>query len=247
MKFAPAIAGKDEAQRVNRSIFCGYQEAMWACEELADGPLGMLQTAYLRTAAAHHEAGHAVVGYALGLGLPSVSLRYIQQGRNTSFGGLVPCSKTWVDGLILELLRYRQSRPNNWRGRAVSDAVSSAAGPAAERKFCIETETPLRLSRSAESDHERIDLLGKTMGKARFALRRFAWRRAQLAIEHPAVWDAISEIAQWLDEAISCNDRCFDDDVLHGFSMTMAGATARSIARRNGVRPGLRLWPESGL
>jgi hypothetical protein len=231
----------DEGKAYRARLFCDYREGMFAREELAEGFPGTLQWIYMLNAVAHHEAAHAVTSYALGHGILSVSLSYLEKNGSVAYGGVAVCSKEWTAALNRYLHRHLDGRSNRLRARAMSDAVATAAGPAAERKYCLAQGLPLRALGSADGDHKRIDGLGKALGNARFALQRCAWRRAQLALERPEVWAATGEIADWLHEEMT-NDRRFEEEGDRDFSVTMSRNRASAICRKHGVRPGMRLW-----
>src|SRR5437016_4402532 len=68
---------------------CSYEEGMFAHEDLAsDAMLRDFQIVSVLDAAAHHEAGHAVVSYALGHGCSRIELRELRQGDSVSHGGV---------------------------------------------------------------------------------------------------------------------------------------------------------------
>jgi len=71
---------------------------------------------------------------------------------------------------------------------------------------------------------------------ALLAYRRLVWRRAQLALESPAIWGAVETLAMVLNELYWP-----DSEEVGEHECTMPGATARAIIRRAGVHPGIEL------
>jgi len=71
---------------------------------------------------------------------------------------------------------------------------------------------------------------------ALLAYRRLVWRRAQLALESPAIWGAVETLAMVLNELYWP-----DSEEVGEHECTMPGATARAIIRRAGVHPGMEL------
>ena len=99
----------------------------------------------------YHEAGHAVLGYALGDGLTQIELSEVvaltDSGKLISVGGLC-ASRRYVDLKI-----YSRIRRRILDDRVVGSAVEIAAGPAAERKFNILNNQRQRLLGGSAGDH----------------------------------------------------------------------------------------------
>jgi hypothetical protein len=194
---------------------------------------------------AFHEAGHAVAEYALGLGCPQISLticisddgehqpRHLTAcaGGNVLYGGAASSNKR-TNRRVDRLMRRGIFGPE-----VLAYGIATAAGPAAERKFCLANGLPLNILAASGSDHEIIDSVAMQLeefgGRNRFAYRRMVWRRAQLALENETIWQAVSVLA----DALICDPRELDDPGVH--PQAMPGATARAIMRRHGVFPGI--------
>jgi hypothetical protein len=68
-----------------------------------------------------------------------------------------------------------------------------------------------------------------------WAFPRLVWRRAQLALEHPMVWSAVSALAEhlWWNWP--------DDEDVREHKYICPGARVRSIIRATGMRPSMEL------
>ncbi len=122
----------------------------------------------------YHEAGHAVLGYALGDGLTRIELSEVitltDSGKLISVGGLC-ASRRYVDLKI-----YSRIRRRILDDRVVGSAVGIAAGPAAERKFNILNNQPQRLLGGSAGDHTGTSWIHLD---PYFDIQEEAWRQAQ--------------------------------------------------------------------
>lgn len=178
------------------SIFCNYWNGMFACE-----PPHEYEAFFASTVTAHHEAGHAVAAYVLGLGIGrrGVGIRETYK----------PAEKTFSSGGVVFSTKAERRRVKALLKRGTYDpilakvAIASAAGPAAELKHCRQVGAPARTLGASEGDHNMISCIGKNVLDRspyfRSALERFAWHQAQLLLEQPPVWDAVCYLAGWLD------------------------------------------------
>ena len=114
---------------------------------------------------------------------------------------------------------------------ALALGINICAGPAAERRFRIESGLPLAMLDATQGDHHQIDNgYAKRLGQSRFAFLRAAWARAQKAIECDPIWNSINDVAEALELP--------EWPEGPGVERTeLPGSLVRSIARRRGVRP----------
>ena len=124
----------------------------------------------------HHEAGHAVLAYALGFGADEVVVRDDGSGEFMS-------RKTWRQLIGMEA--------------AVADAVVIAAGPVAHRKFCDLTEWPY--VDGSSGDVQIIREIADEIERDPRALLTLAWRLAGRALNDPTMWRAV----EWLAAALA--------------------------------------------
>ncbi len=213
------------------NTFCSYDKGMFSAEEWAQ--TSGLETAFEFEAACFHEAGHAVIGYLLGQGCSSVSVAvsyvYDFAGRPTGvgYGGMARESRAFIRKVNKDLAVGR------FTGVLARYGISVAAGPAAERKFRIETEMPLRLLGATEGDHRQINTVSKILeahGRSSFAYKRLVWRAAQRLMAVPNIWSCVSHLAGELYERADFRE---DKDAIY----TVSGRTARAIMKRWQVTP----------
>jgi hypothetical protein len=186
-------------------------------------------------ATACHAAAHAVLSYALGFGVESVSvgvtigesegqktytLRGEYRGNTARFNRLVPEGKDVAYSPII-----------------LSADVIRAGGPAAERKYYIEQGAPNSTLGASERDHDSIDGVGRALqfygSRNPFAYRRLVWRQAQAALENETIRCAVTCLARELFDLFPETD----DLVEH--NGTMRGKEAVAIVRAVGVKPGI--------
>lgn len=202
-----------------------YSHEEWPAEHL------ILAHAYEREATCYHEAGHAVVGWWLGLGLTKASV-YAAVGTapdgnpGYSYGGLVTFNarKAAALGRAIDAGAYCRE--------ALVHGVVSCAGPAAEYRFRQDTGTPQRLLGGGHGDHHDVDAVGKRLeefsDRGRFAYRRLVWRHAWAAVNRDDLWPAIVSMADALKWGF---DEAEPEKVAeHGFALE--GRAASAIVRR---------------
>jgi hypothetical protein len=136
-----AAAGRHRGRPV--SLFCSYEEGMWPREALPDNR-GFLSLCWDNLqATAHHEAGHAVVSDALGHGCNRIELiEGRPESKTVEISGAAYPAIEAHRRVKREQMNLLEGRPFDLRMLIISGIVS-AAGPAAERKFCLEEDTPL--------------------------------------------------------------------------------------------------------
>jgi len=172
--------------------YCSYDEGMFSVQKRALPSLFDVYSEF--QTACFHEAGHAVVGYLLGQGCSSLSVRVEysidSEGRphGLAYGGMARMSRAamrWVN---------QDLRVGQLTSALVNYGVSVAAGPAAERKFRIEAGLPLCALYTAQGDRTSIDAVAKKLeanGRSRSAFQKMVWHRAQSLLRVPSVWGCV--------------------------------------------------------
>jgi hypothetical protein len=184
-----------------------------------------------------HEAGHAVVSYALGHGCSRISLstHTLEHQGCTAF--------TW-DGVFFP--RTPKSLKPNAVAWAVANGIATAAGPAAElaiRLHCDRPVNPVQGNRRNSRDDALITEISGAFSAAPrgdSAYREGVWRKAQEAIANPKIMTAIIAVAAELNE----NYWHAPSECLGTRTNTMPGATARAIMRKEGIIPGMLTPPQ---
>lgn len=210
---------------VNRETFCTYEEGMLANEAALD-PDGFdtYPLAIGLEAARHHETAHSVLAFACGFCASPITLLV-----RRSYDGILQYGGWATAGgsdRAISLRRYSR--------RVFACGVECAAGPAASRKFCIETGAPIRAS--GLDDHRTLTRIGDGLSvfarRDGRAFRRLVWRSAQRMLEDPAIWAAVRNLAGELSYP--------DLDVIEpgDYTETMPARIVRTIARAAGVRRG---------
>jgi hypothetical protein len=179
-----------------------------------------------------HEAGHAVIGYWLGLGCAQIELMASPRGDDmVAYHGAVHQARATLARANARL------KVGRYCAELLADAIFSAAGPAAERKHCLAVGQPIRALLYASGDHAAIENVSKRIAYVegrrwtRDAFCRLAWRRAQLALEDPTIWSAVGAVAERLNDMWGW----MEDE--GSPQASMPGDEARAIMRRAGVRP----------
>ena len=214
-------------------LFCAYHVGMFANEPLKDSPLAYSPLAcfFEAQATSFHEAGHAVMAYALGLGCTRIELNATIKGDRVGYHGAAHSNRAAVQRCNRRLVEGR------YCPELLAEGIFTAAGPAAERKHCLEAGWPIRALHFATGDHESISNIAKRLewigGRNRDAFRRLVWRQAQLSLEVETIWQAVCEVAERL------NDLWTEMEGDDATKATMPGAEARAIMRRAGVRAGM--------
>jgi len=214
-------------------ILCDYDTGMFALEP-HDEPVAHDMLAHLieQQKAAYHEAAHAALSHALGHGLSSISLMttIIEQDGRKTIGYHGKTGAKWGTGRVT--ISYHS--PRQFLPVALVSGIVTAAGPAAERKYCLLNHLPVRVQLAAEGDHviiERLAVKLEREGRSRAAFHRFIWRRAQLALEDPTIWGAVTELGETLN-----NSYWPGSSDVGKHRCTMPGEEARDILEAAGVR-----------
>ena len=179
-----------------------------------------------------HEAGHAVVSYALGHGCSRISL----STHTFEHHGFVAFS--W-DGVFFP--RKPKSLKPNAVAWAVANGIATAAGPAAElaiRLHCDRPVNPIQGNRRNSRDDALITEISgafATAPRGDSVYREVVWRKAQEAIANRKIITAIMVVAAELNE----NYWHAPSECLGTRTNTMPGATARAIMRKEGIIPGM--------
>ncbi|MCB4767845.1 hypothetical protein LGR54_04450 [Ancylobacter sp. Lp-2] len=195
---------------------------------------------YLETVC-HHEAAHAVTMYAMGNLLESVGVcaNYAPDAsgkKSVCYSGLArPRSRKGA---------HRVSIDFDYRALHFKLGVTLAAGPAGERRHCIEREKPIRLLIASEGDHHGIDSIVRTLfarGRDGYAFQRLVWRAAQRIVAKPTVWKAICDVGDELFNIAADAEEAEDGNIW----AYIEPGDVYSICRRNGVTRGM-LLPSAG-
>ena len=182
-----------------------------------------------------HEAAHAVMFYALGFGLVKVAL---VRGEVPDFDGkfIVVSGVRCEERITKPVLRRIYAGVLD--DETVAWGVTSAAGPAAERKLRLVMGLPLGMKTYAKGDHANIMKVARVLGKAGHdsrAYREEVWRQAQAAMEDPAVWNAVNALAGKLRRYWPTAEEV---EAHGGWDIgVMRGPRARQIIEQAGVRP----------
>jgi hypothetical protein len=220
-------------------LFCGYDTGMFTIEpwqnSLAEDSFAEVGS---MAQAGYHEAGHAVLQYAMGAGPSRVQLRVtIKKDADgdlfIAHGGVSYLSKNWHERA------NRYACAGEYHPLIVCIGTIFAAGAAAERKYCLASGAPVRVAFGSQNDHSNIDFIAKRLeanGRNPDSYRRLIWRRAQLALEDSTIWGAVTELAEWLND-------CYwpTDEDIGTHESEMPGGTARAIIRKAGVLRGMQL------
>ena len=161
-------------------VFCNYTTGMFGHEPRVESPLAHFLELQV---VAHHEAGHAVVGYALGLGCTNVSLMSTVRGDGIAYHGEAHQRRDAVQRVNL---RMKAGLPR-----------ASCAGD-------IQRRGRRSALMGTGKDHESISNIAKRLewigGRNRDAFRRLVWRQAQLALEDESIWRAVGALAEALTD-----------------------------------------------
>jgi hypothetical protein len=190
------------------STVCDYRTGMLSLEphhEVTDNLseyVGQVQSV------THHEAGRAVVGYALGCGLARIVMcRQITGDENkdliTGFSGKLYPTVIW------DRRAHRALNSGRFNWNLLAYGIKAAAGPAAECKYCIADDFPVRTQETAKFDYFNIDLAAKSLqnsGRNPEAYRRLVWRQAKKAMDEPTIWRAVVELAYKLESFLPDNE-----------------------------------------
>ena len=125
--------------------------------------------------------------------------------------------------------------------------VSTAAGPAAERKYCLHENVPIRTLGSSKGDHndiEKAERLLRDEGRSPDAYRRLVWRCAQKSLEHERIWNAVHQLARFIEDSYCPSLRSpLDVQIEDGVKLSgMPGVKANRIVRDVAVYPGILGW-----
>jgi hypothetical protein len=186
-----------------------------------------------------HEAGHAVVSYALGHGCSRISL---STHTFEHHGGV---AFAW-DGMFFsrtpKSLGVIRSNVVAW---AIASGIVAAAGPAAELAIRLHCDRMAAVQGNWRNSGDDASIT-KTSGAFAAApggdsvYREGVWRKAQEAIANRKIMAAIMAVAAELNE----NYWLTPSECLGTRTNTMPGATARAIIRKEGITPGMLTPPQ---
>lgn len=211
---------------------CSYFEGMFSNQksDLEDNPFYAHD---MMGAAAHHEAAHAVVGYALGEPVTSVGI----------FADYLNSEGIWTVGYGGEVRHGDPGRRRHidyaYRPLHFRIGVGAASGPAGERRYCLERGLPLRLLLATENDHDCITTIAKCLerrGRSRFAYQRLVWHAAQVLVNRDDIWGAICDVAEilYVEAALSEPEHPIEGQIW----TFMERREVAAACRRHGIRRG---------
>lgn len=230
-----------------KRLLCAYHEGMFSHE-----PRKKDDYLFQWHVTAHHEAGHAVIGYALGFGCARLEMRetHLMPEAGDAFDpdksgsiGSGGWFKTRAETKKINAALLRSTSERKVDPILLREAIAICAGPAAERRFCFDEGMTLRGLDGSGGDHRDVDeVIAKTLersGRRRDAVLRLAWRRAQSMVNEQAIWTAIQELAYELLEMDPPVD--YDAWGEHSTIETMSGARFRTIMKGCGLQRGCAL------
>jgi hypothetical protein len=208
------------------NFYCSYEQGMFATQ-----PAGKRDGLFFHQALAFHEAGHAVCGYALGFGCS----RIVMSENCDEAGAHASCA--YFSARRAQRRVYSALRAGRYSTLLARHAVVCAAGPAAERRFYMERDLPIRTLSGAIDDHREIDAVCQRIAsvdeRRPLAFRRMIWREAQTIVMEPVIWRAVQVLAAHLAEILPSSA---PDSASKSYA-TVEGAAARALMRRGGLRP----------
>jgi hypothetical protein len=225
-----------------KGIFCDYAKGMFANDPRNEDEVPFIAHWAEMEETQYHEAGHAVVAFALSGGVDGIGLRINNVlGKDGKVGmiysGVCYQTKSWNKQINWAV------REGFYRWELLAFGIEMAAGAAAERKYCLSADRPLRTRETAESDHLKIDHVAMRLGERGRdprAFERLVWRRAQLILEDPLIWSAVDELASALGG-------CWrDGDELGVHEELVDGESVRAWIREAGVHAGM-LHPKGAM
>ena len=226
-----------EQREVAVSWKCSYHDGMFSHDSASCSPSDLFwEIANDCATTCFHEAGHAVVGYILGLGCADIRVTAVCGNTvdgmlGFAWGGMANGSKIAVRRADLAIDQKGYCR------EALAVAVRACAGPAAERRLRHEREIPHRSLFTAQGDHRAVEGVAKFVwrksGRDSHAFQRLAWREAQNLLSDRTVWSAVCSVAEELECRFAYLAERDEPGTETG---VMPGATARAIMRRSGVR-----------
>ena len=216
-------------------IFCDYNTGMLTLQPRDENDHGLSAHYSEIQATAYHEAGHAVVQYALGWGIRDIGMRTRIVHDKDNEKGITYSGVCYVthscNARVNQALR---------RGQFCWDllvlGIKAAAGPAAERKYCLSDDVPVRTRLTSEGDREQIDYAAFRLlrnGRNPDAFRRLVWRQAQLILEDQIIWQTVSELA------VNLQNFWPHENELGDYEEILDGRTARAWIQDSGVRAGM--------
>jgi hypothetical protein len=160
---------------------CSYNEGTLAADpafhRVSVGLEGFARFLYGRSAACHHEAGHAVAGYVLGLGCIGIAVTVTEEfdaGLNTTSSRFSGWASPRNRGI-----RANKATPS----QLVAYGVFTCAGPAAERRYRIARDLPIQMVGGTIGDRDHIDVMARLCANGD-AYREHVWLEAQRIVEH---------------------------------------------------------------
>jgi|GEM_PF-3561534 hypothetical protein len=211
-----------------QSVACKYIEVLY--------PTGTLTNSTSIKVVVCHEAGHAVLSYALGLGCSNIECvveTELLDGKEVCF---ISGSFGWN---IIKVIKARNNINKYGYGKsALTLGMIQAAGAAAERKYCINSGLTLRSNEYVWDDNNAIDSIDKILTlkgrKTAYAYHRHVWKLTQKAMDQCNIWQAILEIVERFDYySIEKSEK-------ESLSVeVVSGAALRAIMHKAGVFPGI--------
>jgi hypothetical protein len=239
-----------------RAARCSYQAGMFAdepAEWFYDGPLARTRGGMARIC--HHESGHAVLKYALGLrqGALSVSTHYHRGPGGVviaSHSGL--CDGWFAPGEIRRPVPPKESIPVRidesnffacWK-LFLRPAMINVAGHAAERKYCRANGLPFAANSTSDRDNAEREArrTWACAGRNGEAMLRLVWRETQRMLDDPMVWKAVQVIEAALFSGILWREPA-DPRPGDRVEFVIDGEQVEAIIQGTGLRFG-QFWQE---
>ncbi len=184
-----------------------------------------------------HEAGHAVICYAVGLGCGEIALtaHILSKG---AYGGTDGESGSGMKAGNRTGDAFHRGEFNQL---LLGNAVLAMAGMAAERKAMIGLGVPPHVAAGASGDRALWNDVAKIYvrqdrRRTKFAFAARVWRIVQDAVDDPRIWQAVLHIARRLFEGLSATTfRKRKAKIRHA----LPGRAAVATMLRHGVRAGM--------
>ena len=174
---------------LGRQIFCNYFDGMFANEPMNWGP-GDIRAHMVQQERRRFTSRTCLsCNTRFGLGCLKISLFVMTKMEGEERRAITesPLSKQ----SDCRQIHTRNINRGKFCSCVLAGGIASAAGPAAERKYYLQRNVPIRTLGATEGDHEKISKTAKGLelaGRNRYAYQRLVWRQAQVELEHEKIW-----------------------------------------------------------